>query len=165
MGLCEVKRLKNENKLLNKKINHYKEKEINYNKKIEELEQNNKSLSDYCSDLQRTYTDKISFLEKQLYMAQCQQMCNNKNNNPKKINLIFNINDIKKYPIIVSPNQKLFDIFQNICLAHNINVNLNKTRFKYNTQDITQYFFNNKEVSSLNLILDFPIIDVIFSNF
>ena len=52
----------------------------------------------------------------------------------------------------VSNNDKLSDLYQFICSKLKGDVDYNKIRFKFNTKDITQYFFSNKDVSFLNSI-------------
>ena len=99
MGLCDAKRLKKENQDLNNRFNDYKIKERRKNEKINELEAEIKSLNDHCDSLQTKISEltqqniilsnninKMNFFEKQLCVAQCQQMqINKKNSLPKKI--------------------------------------------------------------------------------
>ena len=113
MGLCDIKRIKEENKVLNNKINDYKIKERKNTEKIKKLEKEIKSLNNHCDNLQSEIWEltqknnilsnnvnnmnNMNFLENQFCMAQYQQMYNNKKNEPSKINIIFKINQNEKY--------------------------------------------------------------------
>ena len=113
MGLCDIKRIKEENKVLNNKINDYKIKERKNTEKIKKLEKEIKSLNNHCDNLQSEIWEltqknnilsnnvnnmnNMNFLENQFCMSQYQQMYNNKKNEPSKINIIFKINQNEKY--------------------------------------------------------------------
>ena len=174
MGICESEELKKENQTLNNIIKENEAKIAENNEKIKELENNNKLLDTYCyflqsqiyslvqqNRLQWSDINNMNFTNNQFF-PQCQQMNNNNfYNEPTIKNIIFRINNNKNYSLPVLTNYKLNNIFQLICLKSNINVDLNKIRFRYNSKDITQYFFTNQDVNSLNITSDFAIIDVI----
>ena len=105
MGLCQVKRLKKENQNLNVELNKYKNKIREYDKKLKELEAENKLLNDHCDNLQSELWElaqqniilpnninNMNFYENQFCMAQCHNLYNNKKNDLQKINIIFKIN-------------------------------------------------------------------------
>ena len=97
----------------------------------------------------------------QFVIGQCQQMNNNTNNGyPVIINMIFIINQKEKVVLPVLSNYQLNNIYKYICSISNYTINRNKIKFTYNAQDITNYFFGNEEVSSLNICSDEPVINI-----
>ena len=175
--------LRKEYQKLQKELNEIKirKKELEEKKLIDDakimiLKNNNDLLKVHCINLQSqlitliqqnnlhwNLINSMNFQgnRNQFVIGQRQQM-NNKTNNgcPVIINMIFIINQKEKYILPVLSNYKLKDIFQYICSKLKYTINKNKIKFIYNTQDVTQYFFSNQEVSSLNIRYDNPIIYV-----
>ena len=97
----------------------------------------------------------------QFVIGQCPQTNNNTNNGyPVIINMIFIINQKEKIVLPVLSNCQLNDIFRYICSNLKYTIIQNKIKFTYNAQDITKYFLSNKEVSSLNICSDEPVINI-----
>ena len=82
---------------------------------------------------------------------------NNKQNfNYGKTNsmtIIFNVNNTMKCPISVFPDHKLGNVFVLALYQNGYSdfVNIKKFSFRYNTFDISNFFYQNKEVRNLNL--------------
>ena len=156
------------------KKNELEAKELQNISKIKELENNNELLKTYCINLQSqlltltqqnnlnwNYINNINVHGNinQFHMN-LNSNANTNNAQPLIINMIFIINQKEKYILPVLSNYKLNDIFQYICSKLKYTININKIKFIYNTQDVTQYFFSNQEVSSLNIRYDNPIVYV-----
>ena len=81
---------------------------------------------------------------------------NNKQNfNYGKTNsmtIIFNVNNTMKCPISVFPDHKLGNVFVLALYQNGYSdfVNIKKFSFRYNTFDISNFFYQNKEVRNLN---------------
>ena len=95
--------------------------------------------------------------------------CNNKNfnnkNNQDVLTIFFNVDNIKKYPIVCLPENRLGNIF--LLLLKQINnedySNILKLQFYYNTHNITQHFINNDEIRILK-IQNNKVIDIFRTN-
>ena len=77
--------------------------------------------------------------------------------------IIFNVNNKMKCPIATLPNHKLGNIFILALYQNGFSnfVNINSFTFRFNTQNISNLFYQNKEVKELHLGgANFPIIDV-----
>ena len=81
---------------------------------------------------------------------------NNKQNfNYGKTNsmtIIFNVNNTMKCPISVFPDHKLGNVFVLALYQNGYSdfVNIKKFSFRYNTSDISNFFYQNKEVRNFN---------------
>ena len=154
------------------KENELISKERENNEKIRMLKNNNELLKNYCINLQSQLLSLIqqnnfqwNFINSMNAHGNINQFLLNPNNNtnngqPVIINMVFIINQKDIYTLPVLSHYKLNDIFQNICSKLNYTINKNKIRFTYNAEDITQYFFSNQEVRSLNIRCDNPTINV-----
>jgi hypothetical protein len=95
-------------------------------------------------------------------------MSNNNSSNFKyqkpsnAMNIIFNVNNGMKCPVSVLPNHKLGNIFILALYQNGYSnfVNIKNFRFHYNTQEISNLFYDNKEVSSYHFNQGFPVIEV-----
>ena len=86
---------------------------------------------------------------------------NMNNNNKQNFNyrmtnsmtIIFNVNNTMKCPISVFPDHKLGNVFVLALYQNGYSdfVNIKKFSFRYNTFDISNFFYQNKEVRNLNL--------------
>ena len=78
--------------------------------------------------------------------------------------IIFNVNNTTKYPVSVLPNHKLGNIFilalyQN---GYTSFMDIRRFKFYYCARNISNYFYENKEVKDLNLNFpSFPVIEVL----
>jgi len=173
----KIKGLQEKNQILNEEINIIKirnneleSKQIEDNKKLKELKNNNKLLSCYCMNLQYQLCSLIQqhnlnwniINNMNVHINPNHQMNSNINNGPLVITLIFNINQKEKITLPVLSNNKLCDIFQYIISKLNYTINFNKIRFNYNSEDITNYFHSDQCVSSLKITSDYPMINVTF---
>ena len=172
----DMKTLWKENQNLKREIeikeNELISKERENNEKIRMLKNNNELLKNYCINLQSQLLSLIqqnnfqwNFINSMNAHGNINQFLLNPNNNtnngqPVIINMVFIINQKDIYTLPVLSHYKLNDIFQNICSKMNYTINKNKIRFTYNAEDITQYFFSNQEVRSLNIRCDNPTINV-----
>ena len=83
--------------------------------------------------------------------------------NKDRMTIIFNIDNQIKLNISVLPHHKLGNAFILALYQNGYNnfININSFTFRYSTQNITNYFHENKEVSSLKLnSKNCPVIDV-----
>ena len=95
-------------------------------------------------------------------------MCNNNDRNfnyqktSNSMNIIFNVNNKMKCPVSALPNHKLGNIFVLALYQNGYTnfVNIRNFSFRYNTQDISNLFYDNKEVSSYHFNQGFPVIEV-----
>ena len=100
-------------------------------------------------------------------IRKCQIMVGEINlNNQNIITIIFNVENIQKYPIVTLPNYRLGNIFLLLLnqFGNTLPSDINKLRFEYNCIDVTNHFANNDEVRSLNLNSYAPIINVTRKN-
>ena len=137
-----------------------------------------KQLQFYCNKIQLMLLNKMQELSMKDNINSMQKMnisSNNqmKNNNimnsfnyqrtENSINIIFNVNNKMKCPIAVFPNHKLLNVFSLALYQNGYTdfINIRNFIFRYNTTNISNYFYENKEVSSLNLgSLNCPVIEV-----
>ena len=87
-------------------------------------------------------------------------MNNNNNFNKQNFNcgmtnsmtIIFNVNNTMKCPISVFPDHKLGNVFVLALYQNGYSdfVNIKKFSFRYNTSDISNFFYQNNEVRNLN---------------
>ena len=87
-----------------------------------------------------------NFNEKNFNNNSLNNNCNiNNNNNQNVITIIFNIDNIKKYPIVCLPGNRLGNVF--LLVLNQINnpnySNIYKLKFYYEAHNITQHFLNN----------------------
>ena len=91
---------------------------------------------------------------------------NNQNFNNQKtansLNLIFNINNKIRFPISTLPNHKLGNVFILALYQNGYTnfVNIRTFKFRYNTHDISNLFYENKEVKDFHFNLGFPVVEV-----
>ena len=166
--------LQNQNQNLNKQIYQMKQNENALNFKINQLQF-------YCNKIQLmllnkmqeiSMKDNINSMQK-MNMSTNNQIKNNNNNNnmnnfnyqrtENSINIIFNVNNKMKCPIAVFPNHKLGNVFSLALYQNGYTnfINIKNFTFHFNTQNISNCFYDNKEVSSINFgSLTFPCIEV-----
>ena len=80
------------------------------------------------------------------------------NNINRTYSIVFNVNGVKRYPIICSGDTKLNDVLSSLLkkINNSFCLDLNNVIFIYGTKNITNFFVNNLDVSSLNLHSDNP---------
>ena len=114
----------------------------------------------YCNKMQLMLLNKMQELSMKENINSWQRMninINNKQNfNYGKTNsmtIIFNVNNTMKCPISVFPDHKLGNVFVLALYQNGYSdfVNIKKFSFRYNTFDISNFFYQNKEVRNLNL--------------
>ena len=113
----------------------------------------------YCNKMQLMLLNKMQELSMKENINSWQRMninINNKQNfNYGKTNsmtIIFNVNNTMKCPISVFPDHKLGNVFVLALYQNGYSdfVNIKKFSFRYNTFDISNFFYQNKEVRNLN---------------
>ena len=125
--------------------------------KMQEMPFNNNNI------LFNQFQNKYNMIQKQMNNLNNNNFNNNFNQNNIFIyNLIFNVDNIKKYPVSCFPKSKLGNIF--LMLSNQIgNIqysDMYKLKFFYNTVNITEHFWKNEEIEVLNFTTSNPVINV-----
>ena len=152
-ALQQIALLQNQNLL-------YKNQNDLFQKQILQLEQTVKNLNHENNVL------KFSCNKMQIMLLNHMQEISMKNFNNQKtansLNLIFNINNKIRFPISTLPNHKLGNVFILALYQNGYTnfVNIRTFKFRYNTHDISNLFYENKEVKDFHFNLGFPVVEV-----
>ena len=172
-ALQQIIFLQNQNELLKKQVYQLKQNVNNLN--IE-----NNKLQFYCNKMQimllnhmQEYSMKNNINSMQSLNSTPMNINNNMNNNNRNnnfnyqktansLNIIFNVNNKMRCPISTLPNHKLGNVFILALYQNGYTnfVNINTFKFRYNTDDISSLFYDNKEVKDFHFNLGFPVIEV-----
>ena len=170
LSLQEIQKLNDDNDNKNNEINLLKDEINDLKKQINELKlENNEYKTKYNALLSEYEKLKISCNKFQQILNQPQPQnqnanfvnnnnINNLNNNNNKTNnqlkrILFKFDNGMELPAIAIDLNKLMDIYS-LALNQMDNddyLDINKLKFHYNGQDITNHFLNNARVKSLNL--------------
>ena len=165
--------LQNQNQTLMNQLYQMKQNENMLNFKINQMQF-------YCNKMQLmvlnkmqelSMKDNINSMQKMNTSSKNQIKNNNNMNNfnfnyqrtENSINIIFNVNNKMKCPIAVFPNHKLGNVFILALYQNGYTnfINIKNFTFHFNTHNISNCFYDNKEVSSINFgSLTFPCIEV-----
>ena len=164
--------LKNQNELLKNQVYQLKQNVNNLN-----LE--NDKLQFYCNKMQimllnhmqeNSMKNNINSMQSlnSTPMNMNNNMNNNHNNNfnyqktANSLNIIFNVNNKVRCPISTLPNHKLGNVFILALYQNGYTnfVNIRTFKFRYNTHDISNLFYENKEVKDFHFNLGFPVVEV-----
>jgi len=189
----QIQKFKEDNSKLKNQFNNLSKQYNNLDLLCKNIEKENNQIKAYCGQLQlllltkmqgnsynqnastfNSFQTQANTYQSQLNSLINSQNSNNKiqnnnnfiNNNQKIITIIFNIENMRKYPIVSLPEYRLGNVF--LLFANQIGnpdyLNINKFKFYYGTINITDKFINNNEVRSLNFGVDCPIITVYKKN-
>ena len=167
----EIQKLKDDNDNKNNEINLLKDEINDLKEEIDKLKlENNEYKTKYNTLLSEYEKLKISCNKFQQILNQPQPQnqnanfvnnnnINNLNNNNNKTNnqlkrILFKFDNGMELPAIAIDLNKLMDIYSlalNQMDNNNDYSDINKLKFNYNGQDITNHFLNNARVKSLNL--------------
>ena len=166
-AMQNIMMLKNQIGILNQQNAILRQQNYQLNKNVTMLNNQKNSLDCeitkykfYCNKMQLMLLNKMQELSMKENINSWQRMninINNKQNfNYGKTNsmtIIFNVNNTMKCPISVFPDHKLGNVFVLALYQNGYSdfVNIKKFSFRYNTFDISNFFYQNKEVRNLNL--------------
>ena len=163
--------LQNQNELLKKQVLQLKQN-------VNNLNFENNKLQFYCNKMQIMLLNQMQENSMKNNINSMQSinstpiMNNNMNNNqnrnfnyqktPNSLNIIFNVNNKMRCPISTLPNHKLGNVFILALYQNGYTnfVNIRSFKFRYNTFDISNLFYENKEVKDFHFNLGFPVIEV-----
>ena len=169
----QIMLLKSQNEMLNNQIYQLKQNVNNLN--IE-----NNKLQFYCYKMQimllnnmqeNSMKNNINSMQS-LNSSPMNNNNNNMNNNhtgnfnyqkaANSLTIIFNVNNKMKCPVATFPNHKLGNIFVLALYQNGYTnfVNIRNFTFRYNTENISNLFYDNKEVKDFTFSQGFPVIEV-----
>ena len=173
-AIQQINYLKTENSLLKNEKSNLQEEKNTLNFQLNQMKF-------YCNKMQIMLLNNMQQMPMKENINSWQQMnipANNNFNNVNNMNqtpnfnyqkvansytIIFNVNNTTKYPVSVFPNHKLGNVFilalyQN---GYTSFMDIRRFKFYYCAKNISNYFYENKEVKDLNLNFpSFPVIEV-----
>ena len=162
--------LQNQNELLKKQVYQLKQN-------VNNLNFENNKLQFYCNKMQimllnnmqgNSMKNNINSMQSLNSLPSNNNNMNNNNSNfnyqktTNSLSIIFNVNNKMRCPISTLPNHKLGNVFILAIYQNGYTnfVNIRNFKFRYNTQEISNLFYDNKEVKDFHFNQDFPVIEV-----
>ena len=170
-ALQQIMLLKNQNEMLNNQVYQLKQN-VNY------LNSENNKLKFYCYKMQimllnhmqeNSMKNNINSMQSLNSTPMNNNNMNNRNasnfnyqRTTNSLNIIFNVNNKMRCPVASLPNHRLGNIFVLALYQNGYTnfINIRNFTFRYNTKNISNLFYDNKEVKDFTFNKGFPVIEV-----